>query len=78
VARIAPPRPDPVRRLPLHQYNWVCPRYSFSNKSPDIKGIFCDACERIGVHWTAAGETTIYGSRKADVALLDTFIGPKR
>jgi hypothetical protein len=28
------------------------PRYQFSNESDDIRGIFIDACERVGVHWT--------------------------
>jgi hypothetical protein len=32
----------------------------------------------MGVHWTASGRYTTYVSRKADVALLDRFIGPKR
>lgn len=32
----------------------------------------------MGIHWTKSGERMIYVSRKADVALLDTFIGPKR
>jgi hypothetical protein len=58
--------------------NWICPRYSFANKSADIRSIFCDACNRLGVHWTAAGQKDIYVSRKADVEVLDGFIGPKR
>jgi len=34
--------------------------------------------DMLGVHWTTAGNYTIYVSRKADVATLDQFIGPKR
>jgi hypothetical protein len=56
---------------------WSHPRYSFANFSQDIKTIFCDACELMGLHWTASGEKTIYVSRKADVAVLDHFVGPK-
>lgn len=56
---------------------WSWPRYSFSNKSNDIRGMFCYACDQLGVHWTKAGEKTIYVSRKADVTRLDEFIGPK-
>lgn len=48
-----------------------------ANKSAGIRTIFCDACDLIGLHWTTAGEKTIYVSRKADVAVLDRFIGPK-
>lgn len=58
--------------------NWSWPRYSFSNKSADIRAIFCDACDLMDLHWTTAGERTIYVSRKADGAKLDEFIGPKR
>ena len=56
--------------------NWSNPRYAFSNRSADILGIFCEACDLIGVHWTAAPHT-VYVSRKADVAWLDDIIGPK-
>jgi IclR helix-turn-helix domain len=56
--------------------NWRNPRYSFSNRSADIRGIFCDACARLGVRWTTC-PYTVYVSRKDDVARLDEFIGPK-
>jgi hypothetical protein len=58
--------------------NWSFPRYAFSQKSDDIRAIFCETCDRVGLRWTRSGERTIYVSRKADVQLLDTFIGPKR
>lgn len=57
---------------------WSWPRYSFMNRSDDIRAIFCGACDRLGVRWTASGRYTIYVSRKADVAALDRFIGPKQ
>jgi hypothetical protein len=56
---------------------WSWPRYSFDNKSSDIRDIFCLGCEYLGVHWTLSKPNTIYVSRKADVARLDEFIGPK-
>jgi hypothetical protein len=55
---------------------WRCPRYSFSNVSDDIRGIFRDACDLLELRWTTAG-STVYVSRKADVARMDAFIGPK-
>ena len=55
---------------------WRCPRYSFSNRSDDIRGIFGWACDLLDLHWTTAPHT-VYVSRKADVARLDEFIGPK-
>lgn len=57
---------------------WSNPRYSFVNLSSDIRGIFTAVGDRLGVSWTAAGDRTVYVSRKADVARLDEFIGPKR
>lgn len=46
--------------------------------------IFCSACDCLGLRWTAAfpksesAAVSIYVSRKADVARLDEFVGPKR
>jgi hypothetical protein len=54
----------------------VNPRYLFTNASDDIRGIFCDACDLLGLHWTEAPRT-VYVSRKADVARMDEFVGPK-
>ena len=56
--------------------NWRNPRYSFSNRSDDIRRIFGDACERLGVRYTECPHK-VYVSRKADVARLDEFIGAK-
>ena len=56
---------------------WRASRYSFSNLSEDILALFCWACEMLGLRWTEAKQT-IYVSRKADVARMDEFIGPKR
>jgi hypothetical protein len=53
------------------------PRYSFSNNSEDIKKIFCNACDLIGIHWTRPNNKVIAVSRRPDVATLDRFIGPK-
>lgn len=57
--------------------DWRCPRYAFSNRSKDIREIFMNACRLVGVRCTEAPHT-VYVSRKADVARLDEFIGPKR
>ncbi len=56
---------------------WAQPRYGFSNLSMDIKQVFCDACDELGVRWTVAPPKTVYVSRKADVAVLDRYVGPK-
>jgi hypothetical protein len=56
---------------------WSHPRYSFTNLSSGIRRIFCETCDSMNIHWTVSGGKTIYVSRKADVATLDSFIGPK-
>jgi hypothetical protein len=56
---------------------WRAPRYSFKQRSEDIRAIFRFACRQMGMRFTEAPET-IYVSRKADVATLDMFVGPKR
>ncbi len=53
-------------------------RYHFSNRSSDIRELFCDALERIGVHWTRNQPNSIAIYRKRDTALLDTLIERKR
>jgi hypothetical protein len=52
-------------------------RYQFSNKSEDIKGIFCWACDLIGVQWRVMNAMNISIARRDSVAILDEFIGPK-
>ena len=54
------------------------PRYHFSNTSADIRQIFGDACDAIGVEWRHNNAKTISVARRASVAILDEFIGPKR
>lgn len=53
------------------------PRYLFSNRSEDIKGLFCDSCNALGIRWTRPSEIQIAIYRKASVAALDEFVGPK-
>ncbi len=54
------------------------PRYSFSNRSDDIRGIFLEACRRVGIAARPNGPWQVSVSRRDDVALMDTFVGPKR
>jgi hypothetical protein len=68
---------DGCRFINTGRGGWRWPRYGFANKSADIREIFCQACDRMNLHWTRAGDRQIYVSRKADVARLDEFIGPK-
>lgn len=36
-------------RHPTKTYAY--PRYQFSNRSDDIRGIFCEYCDQVGVEW---------------------------
>jgi len=56
---------------------YAYPRYLFTNVSEDIKGLFCWACDLLGVKWKVMNHKTISINKRADVAFLDTFIGPK-
>lgn len=56
---------------------YAYPRYFFSNASADIRGLFCAACERVGVRWTQSNARNISVAHRDSVALFDTFIGPK-
>jgi hypothetical protein len=53
------------------------PRYNFTNRSDDIRRIFCDACDLLGVEWRVMNAWNISVARRASVARLDEFIGPK-
>lgn len=57
------------------QYRYV--RYFFSNLSEDIKDLFCQACDRLGIKWSRANPRYVSISDRASVAMLDEFIGPK-
>ena len=53
------------------------PRYNFTNRSDDIRRIFCDACDLLGVEWRVMNRWDISVARRDSVARLDEFIGPK-
>jgi hypothetical protein len=54
------------------------PRYIFSNRSEDIKRIFCNACDALGVRWTRPSFKDIAIYRRASVERLDEYVGPKQ
>jgi hypothetical protein len=53
-------------------------RYHFSNKSEDIKALYCESLDALGVRWTRPCDRQIAVYRKSSVAILECFIGPKR
>jgi hypothetical protein len=52
-------------------------RYFFSNLSADIRRLFCEYCDRLGIRWTQSNPRNISVSHRPSVALLDEFVGPK-
>jgi len=54
------------------------PRYNFCNTSGDIRAIFTDTLDRLGIAWRQMNARNISVARKDAVAALDTFVGPKR
>jgi hypothetical protein len=67
---------DQQIRHPRRTYRY--PRYQFSNVSDDIRGIFCEYLDVLGVEWRRMNATTISVARRASVAELDRLVGPKR
>lgn len=63
----------PSGRVAAYEY----PRYFFSNLSEDIRQIFCDHCDLLGIRWTQSNPRNISIAHRKSVALLDEFIGPK-
>jgi hypothetical protein len=52
-------------------------RYHFSNRSEDILGLFSGALDVLEIPWTRPSKHVIAIYRKAAVARLDDFVGPK-
>jgi len=63
-------------RHPKKTYRY--PRYEFTNKSEDIKRIFCCACDLLGIEWRVMNAKTISVAQRESVDKLDEFVGPKR
>lgn len=52
-------------------------RYHFSNRSDDIRALFCAALDDLGISWTRPSRYQVAVYRNAAVARLDEFVGPK-
>jgi len=65
-------------RLPsgrVADYEYARYSFSFSNLSADIRTIFCQHCDLLGIRWTQSNARNISVSHRDSVALLDTFVG---
>ena len=88
--RIVDAAPQPFLRALIHTDGWrglnrvhvkgkdyAYPRYQFSNRSDDIRKLFTDTCEKLGVEWRQWTRYHVSVARRNSVAYLDTFIGLK-
>jgi hypothetical protein len=66
---------NPVR---YGERRYAYPRYFFTNASADIRALFCEHLDLLGIAWRRVGERNISIARREAVAALDAFIGPKR
>ncbi|MFE0809768.1 helix-turn-helix domain-containing protein [Streptomyces sp. NPDC058794] len=57
------------------------PRYFFTNVSTDIRRLYTDTLDKLGIEWTRCtrhgNPYNISVARKASVALMDAHVGPK-
>ncbi|MGW1872619.1 helix-turn-helix domain-containing protein [Streptomyces sp. NPDC001975] len=57
------------------------PRYFFTNVSEDIRQLYTDTLDNLGIEWTHCKRDgnpyNISVAKKASVALMDTHVGPK-
>jgi hypothetical protein len=53
------------------------PRYQFSNRSDDIRRLFTDVCDLLGIAWRPWGRWHVSVARRDAVARLDEFVGLK-
>jgi hypothetical protein len=67
-----------LNRVHVKGKDYAYPRYQFSNRSDDIRKLFTDVCDRLGVEWRQWTRYHVSVARRDSVAYLDTFIGLKR
>lgn len=56
---------------------YIYPRYQFTNESADIKRLFCESCDRLGIKWRHMNRKTISIARREEVEKMDAIVGPK-
>jgi hypothetical protein len=66
-----------VNRVHVKGEDYEYPRYQFSNRSDDIRRLFTDACDWLGVPMAPWTRYHISVARRDSVALLDFFVGAK-
>jgi hypothetical protein len=66
-----------VNKVRVKGRDYAYPHYQFSSRSDDIRRLFTDTCDRVGVAWRPWGRWHVSVARRDSVALLDEHIGEK-
>ena len=66
-----------MNRVHVKGKDYAYPRYQFSNRSDDIRKLFTDTCDKLGVKWRPWTRYHVSVAQRDSVAILDSFIGPK-
>jgi hypothetical protein len=66
-----------INRVHVKGKDYAYPRYQFSNRSDDIRKLFTEACEMLGIKWRQWTRYHVSVARRESVAILDSFVGPK-
>ena len=66
-----------INRVRHRDRTYEYTRYNFTSASDDIRRIFCAACDQLGVEWRVMNARNTPVARRASVARLDEFVGPK-
>jgi hypothetical protein len=67
-----------MNRVRVGGKRYEYPRYTFTNHSADIRRLFTDTLDQLGIAWRQMNAVNISVARREAVAALDEFIGPKR
>jgi hypothetical protein len=66
-----------INRVRIKGKTYEYPRYNFTSASDDIRGLFTSTCDLLGIEWRRMNARNISVARRASVARMDEFIGPK-
>jgi hypothetical protein len=66
-----------MNRVHVKGKDYAYPRYQFSSRSDDIRKLFTDTCDKLGIEWRPWTRYHVSVARRESVALMDTFVGPK-
>lgn len=67
-----------MNRVRVNGKEYAYPRYNFTNHSADIRRLFTDTLDQLGIAWRQMNRYNVSVARREAVAALDAFIGPKR